>query len=368
MVIYYILFFSIVVLGIGLKDTSIGFRLIHHRRITLFPIMVFILISLVEGLRSDVIGPDTWAYKDYFVNFFSHGWDFGVYSVTDELEIGFKVLNLIVADFTTEPQVLIFVISVLIVGALVSFLWKTSSDFLISILLFFGLNHFNTSMISLRQYLAMGIVLWAYPLLKDKKYKSALSCMILGILFHQSAILFCVGLIGGQLLKKWRKSVWIVFAIEMLALPFTSVFLNIFRNVFEKYFLYYYNDANSVQLGKIPLILAGLKIIFLIYISLSDKFKSDEEITFEGIMISTSVFFSFLPIPYAWRMAFYFDFFLLLIIPDIFIKDRKHTENIMLVKTIISVLCLVMFTYYLFTGNDFIPYKFYWQASHYLIY
>ncbi len=361
MTIYYVLFFLIAFLGIELKDTAIGFKLIHHRRIVIFPVLAFLLISLVEGLRSEVIGPDTWAYKEYFVNFFTHGWDYGLNHVTDELEIGYKVINLLVAEFTKDPQVLIFVLSFIIVGALISFLWKTSSDFWASILLFFGLNHFNTSMISLRQYLAMGIVLWAYPLLEEKKYKKAIICMILGVLFHQSAILFCVALIGSQFLKKSRKSVWIVFGLEMLAIPFASVIINRFSNVFDKYFLYYYNANYDVQFGTIPLILDGLKIILLIYISIIDKYKKDEQITFDGIMISTSVFFSLLPIPYAWRMAYYFDFFMLLIIPDIFIRDRRDTMNIIYIKLLIALLCLVMFTYYLITGMDFIPYKFFWQ-------
>lgn len=364
MTIYYVLFFSIAFFGIGLKDTAIGFKRMHHKRIVLFPVLSFVLISLVEGLRSDVIGPDTWAYKDYFINCFTHGWDYGINYVTDELEIGYKVINLVVAEFTKDPQVIIFILSVLIVGALVSFLWKTSSDFWTSIVLFFGLNHFNTSMISLRQYLAMGIVLWSYPLLKDKKYIKALICMILGFLFHQSTILFCVALIASQFLKKWHKSIiWIVFAIEMLALPFTAVIINSFRNIFDKYFLYYYNADYNVQFGIIPLILDGLKVIFLVYILINDKYKNDEQIIFDGIMISTSVFFSLLPIPYAWRMAYYFDFFMLLIVPDMFMKDRKHTKNIIRIKLIIFILCFVMFTYYLSTGLDFIPYKFFWQSN-----
>lgn len=111
------------------------------------------------------------------------------------------------------------------------------------------------------------------------------------------------------------------------------------------------------------MILDGLKVIFLVYILINDKYKNDEQIIFDGIMISTSVFFSLLPIPYAWRMAYYFDFFMLLIVPDMFMKDRKHTKNIIRIKLIIFILCFVMFTYYLSTGLDFIPYKFFWQSN-----
>ena len=62
-------------------------------------------------------------------------------------------------------------------------------------------------------------------------------------------------------------------------------------------------------------------------------------------------------------MAYYFDFFMLLIVPDMFMKDRKHTKNIIRIKLIIFILCFVMFTYYLSTGLDFIPYKFFWQSN-----
>lgn len=349
---YIVLFVFTLILGFCVYRDSTD-----KKRETIFVSMSFISMAFIQMIRDESIGEDTINYIEWFQDICKDGWIGSFISPTREMESGYKILNLLIATFTENSQVLIAVTSLCILYIHFLFLKKNSKNVFISVILLFGLNHFLTSMTTWRQYLAMGIAFWIYPNLIKHHYKKVLLLIILAFSFHKTSLVFCCAIIGAYIISKKCISMWLVLILEMVFLPFVPKIIDIVLVILPKYTFYFTSTGeHAMGLGKLRIVYIFIEIFLLILISAKKKLRTRENIVM-GIMLVFSIYISVLNIfvPHIFRLGYYFDYFLLLVIPTV-IPERPRNKYLIQGGIVLS--SFILFVYFLVTNaGGTVPYK-----------
>ena len=84
-------------------------------------------------------------------------------------EYGYVIFNKIIAIISSNDRVLIGIISFITLFGQYIFIKKYSNNYLITVILFIGLNFFNYNYILLRQEIALVIILFSIRYIEEKK-------------------------------------------------------------------------------------------------------------------------------------------------------------------------------------------------------
>ena len=251
MIIYIVLFVFIMIIGIFTLHPIRNGKLILGKKCSTinkntFIIIIFLSMLLIQGLRDMSVGADTEAYYGYFYRIYRNveKIDFQKLEFTN-IEMGYVVLNLLLSKISIEPQVFIFMISAVVLFLHLYFLRVNSENILLSIILFFGCGHFFTSMVSIRQYIAIGIVMWMIPLISEKKYKQAILVGGIAFLFHNSVVIFWAAILCTYFFKQDIKHIWGLLLGLLASLPITNILLSYILRYVPKYS--YYDSKNMQQ-------------------------------------------------------------------------------------------------------------------------
>lgn len=324
--------------------------------------IIFVVISgmfiwFIEAFRSINIGEDTVSYIGWFEDIYNLGWK---ESLSGKLgyyvEPGYLLLNLVISTISNNPHMVLGVVSFIIIGLHFLFIWKYSENVYISILLYFGINFFLTSMTTLRQFIAMGIVFFMLPQIENKKYFRMLIIAFMAMQFHRSSLIFAVVSMGCIYFGKKIKRVKIILLIETVIVLLITPAIKIALIIIPKYEFYFQNGGNA-ELGLLRsvYIIIELFLIFLyIYYRRDIHCEKNNAIV---IMTSFSAMIGVLNafVPHIFRLGYYFDFFLIFLIPLLKPKN-KNNKKIYFVCVIVG--STLLFLYYLATNaGGTVPYE-----------
>lgn len=319
--------------------------------------ITIVLFSVIEGLRDVSVGVDTLSYVTWFKEYCSIIYINSIFHPWRSIEAGYSLLNIIISRFTSNEHVLIAIISIIIVTLHIKFIEKNSPDPFLSVLLFMGLNFFLTSMVSWRQFIAMGIVFWVIPLWNEKKYLKAILVMFAAFLFHDTVILFVAAFLFTLPWKNNSRMNVVLLLIFLLVIIYREALINMFLYVLSDY-RYYFTASDSVNsIGNLRLLYIIIELALLIIISLKDK-SLKKEITGMTPLLSVSILAGVLSlyIPFMFRVGYYFDYFLILIIPGL-VPQGKYKR---VFEIAIIVCSAILFLYYLsYNPGNTVPYKFF---------
>ena len=356
--------------GICVLGGAIYYDGVSDKKNKTFLSLSFALIVLVQGLRRYDVGVDTITYVKGFYNII------GLHDSWEEnsWEILYVLLNKCVGFITQQYTLLLIIVSGIIVGGIFFFIYqnidnKTSAFW--PVFLFIALNHYLTSMVSLRQYCALAIGINIYEVLFSKKrkhthkYIKSIVLLIIAMQFHTTA--FCLSfLILLSLVKRVTKTnICVIFAADLILLVAFDSILNIMFQMFPKY--QFYQDSNymkfqSSEFATVDLVLMILKLsICAVAFTLNQKNDSTQKlyrlvaVSFVAIGIS----FTATQVQLMWRFAYYFDVFLILLIPE-FIKHLRREKNIAYSSVLLGG--WAYYVYLLVTNKAYcVPYYFFWQ-------
>ena len=179
------LYFAITIYIIG---TGLLFGRSKLKQIKIFYlVLTFGLFTILAMFRSSTVGNDTSEYIRLFGNIASNG-DLSNYYW--RYERGYLYLNKILAFFSTNPQVIIIVSSLIIMTGFARFIYKYSDNLWLSVYLFFTLGYFGSSMNTIRLHIAIVIILFSYDYLRSNNLLKFVLTVIIASLFHRTAIIF----------------------------------------------------------------------------------------------------------------------------------------------------------------------------------
>lgn len=323
---------------------------------TVYVMFFFSCMFLIATLRAETVAADTSAYISIFRNIRSTPWK--LLGDIFQYEKGYVVLNKIVSVLFSERVLLMLVSGVIYFGCAFVFL-KESKNVYLSTILFMGFNHFFTSMSSLRQYIALIFLLLAYISFYNRRTIKSFFFMFLAFEFHQTSIIFSLCIIALMILGTCKKSLCGILLLESIIIFFYRPILLIFVKIFPKYSYYLtpYMFDNETGIGEIRLCFIILEILLIVLVLIKKELRTKKNIIL-SVLLSCGVSIGILQknIPYIWRLTIYFDFILLLLIPEIIEGSKKHK---IILYSIVNVLSISYFIYLLHNNLGVIPYKIY---------
>ncbi|PGZ91711.1 EpsG family protein [Bacillus sp. AFS029533] len=222
MTIYILSLFFIMLAGIALKPN----RSLKRRKY--FIIFSFGLITVISMLRKYTVGIDlSDHYYNNFIKYQTWSWDSADNSI---YEAGYFYFNKAIAIFSSNPQSIIIVTSVLSFAIIGWFIYKNSEDVLMSTFLVIANNMWFMYLNIIRQAIAVSIVLIGLEFLKNKnlkwkRYVIFLFFVFLATSFHNTAILALLFIAIDKLKFKGIQLFITVIVTGIIAATYNQIFI-----------------------------------------------------------------------------------------------------------------------------------------------
>lgn len=141
-----------------------------------------ITLVLVSGLRNNI--GDTFFYMHSYKNT-TFNWE----QIKEGKDIGFNIFQMILQQFSRDPQILLLV-TALITNALIVFvLYKYTKIFELSLYVYITGGMYLTSMNGIRQYLAAAVIFAATKYIFEGNWKKYILIVLLASTIHQTALI-----------------------------------------------------------------------------------------------------------------------------------------------------------------------------------
>ncbi len=320
--IYLVVFFTAICLFIAgekYKSNILG---------RLFSFLGILLPSILAGLRDVTVGTDTGGYVYYF-QYIS-----GLNYVTDlfgnaylerlHLELGYRLLNFLISRFTSDAHWMLGILAFLTI----LFVYEGARNYedrypvwliMSSFLFIYFCNDLNVA----RQGLAVAIVFYAYRFLELKKYVKFIAISLIAMSMHSiTGLAIPILLIVFVFLRdrefSFKRHAVIVIALFSV-LWFYRYLVGLFLLVFSQYkgYVELYGSGTPFSLAAIIIRLPFLLIATLYYRSIIKR-NHFYNVYYIFLIIDLVVSqFGNLYGPFA-RLTWYFSYYKLLIIPDVY--------------------------------------------------
>ncbi|WP_394218325.1 EpsG family protein [Halobacillus trueperi] len=146
-----------------------------------FVLLALAILVIVSGLRSNI--GDTYFYKRiYEINDFT--WAF----IQSQKDIGFGLLQALLKNISSDPQILVFTTALITNTLIILVLYKYSRLFELSLYVYITGGLFIVSMNGIRQVLAAAIAFTALRYIMNGNVKRYMIVILVASLFHQSAL------------------------------------------------------------------------------------------------------------------------------------------------------------------------------------
>ncbi|MCI6995617.1 MAG: EpsG family protein [Eubacterium sp.] len=200
----------------------------EYRYNRLFAFFVFLPVIIWAGFRSGVGYVDTNAYIALYSYIPTSFADLTSYLDAHPSDPGFTILLYIIKTIFGSSYTPFLFIVALIEGIAVIVLYrKFSPHYLISIFLFIAsAEYFSWMFNGMRQFLSVSIVMFAFPLLLEKKYVKYIIVVALAATVHMTAVMMIpvAFIVSG---KPWNRRTMALIAVGVFALMMTSRFTSI---------------------------------------------------------------------------------------------------------------------------------------------
>lgn len=297
----------------------------------IFIVLAVLIPSIVGGVRDETIGTDIEVYgKNYFV-WSAEFSNFITYANRIGTSFGYLFINFLVTRFTTNINVLFFVSQLMINGLVFSTIYRYRNKCSIVIaMLYYLCVYYCRTFNFLKQSFALAIIFFGIRYIEDRKLIKYSICVFVASLFHSSAMVAILLYFANRILKTKYKVVFTYCLIggTCFFVMFSNTMLEVLYNLNilgERY--YDYLDRWMRPDGEFFLIDTIFRIIFVgLYLLRAKKINKDNkinELLGLSIILDLILFQLRNTIQYADRIAFYFGYMNILLVPQI----QKHIIN-----------------------------------------
>ncbi|MGE7760179.1 EpsG family protein [Peribacillus sp. NPDC097895] len=169
--------------------------------------LAVICLVCVSGLRTNI--GDTFNYKNIYIeNDFT--WEY----ISSQKDMGFGILQMLLKQFSDDPQILIFTTAMVTNVLIVMVLYKYSRLFELSTYVYITGGLHLVSMNGIRQVLAAAIIFTATKYLLNGNFVKYSLIVLIASTFHQSALIL-IPIYFLVRTKAWTKSTlaWLSFSV-----------------------------------------------------------------------------------------------------------------------------------------------------------
>ena len=314
-------------------------------------------LFIISALRSIDFASDTTGYVNKYLSL-SYV-DFSI--LLDDLFNGvgkdpfFYLFSKVISIAGFSYQVWLAVIASIFCFSISKLIYRYSNEPFISFVALISLGYFYFSLTGLRQTMALGCIILSYKYLKERNIIPFVLLVLLGSLFHSSALIFLISYPVANIKIGWKQLLGIGAAF-IVSLFYSNQIREIIRVVGWTDSLVAYADQ------KTSLSISGFIIQLSIFLfclkykkELLKKDKNNQSLY--NLLFLGLIFQAFSTvIAEFFRISMYFSIFSIILIPMSIgvIKDKQ-------IMIIVYLSVFVMLVAYIYWTGSFSGYKFYWQ-------
>jgi hypothetical protein len=319
-----------------------------------FLLFCILLPSFLAGFRDESMGLDWNGYGIQVWNLALTVDSFSSFLLyNSEMELGYKLLNYVVASFSTDCHVFFFVHQLLLVSLAVFISYQYKDDgFSEIILIFYYLYLYNTSFTMLRQSVALMFFFCSVCLWDKGKIHKSIILSVLANLSHNSAlfsILYFPFLKLKTFLQKKKATITIVMVVASFfaVAAFSSILSTIIEmNIFSEHYTAYIDQIGEVKSHKIEIVFL-LSVIASLFVFTTKKNRNEPIFTQIYFLVLIALLFQFFGniTDVAFRVAHYFVIPVSIFLPKIS-TNRWEVQKVcqsFFVLLFTRFICLILF-------------------------
>lgn len=334
-------------------------------------ILTFLLLVLLMGCRNaqQYYGSDLNNYYRTFERAINSS--LSEYLKGSSMELGYLLLNWLWARVIKWPQFIIFFQAAFCCGITLRYIYKYSTDILLSILGFLSLGLFQFYLTGFRQSIAISICLIAFEMAERKNIFRFLICVFVAMTIHQTAIVFLLAyfLIN---LKVNKFSVFLDLICIWVVSRFVPRLIELGNKIFDKE--YEGTFVGNSTGGFINVFIGGFIIFVMLYqirkIGSKVAIEKDDMATltennyyqnhkmFHVLMLGTGIYFMRYQALVLERVSYYFTPTIFVLLPEVIRKGFISTNRRFL--KILFIIGMLFLIYWRLKGSDYI---FFWNQQ-----
>ncbi len=378
MLIYIIMTILSLIMGcLCTKSIAFSYKVIIRIRKGSFYLLLMALICiLVMGLRDSSIGQDTPLYVRNFLRIGQYDNLTQALAQENNAFPVYVILCRLIYSISSSPQFHIFVEAAIINIGYFTFVKRTSTDYVMSTFLYFGMTIIYFAMNGARQSIAMvlcanGVVY----LTKNLKSIKGWIWFALGVGIHISSLITSIIILGIFLTNRNKKNVkYLTSAFAIAGALAGSAYVAV-ASVVSRYFNHYtiyFNGAATVGIsetsggGRIVIIYLYIALFILIYFLQQKEDKNTESSDiFSKILpgLAFGIFFGIINCRNELinRIVLFFLVYYASCLPYVIKRCSVHTKRILTATTIIG---FFMYSLVFLVENQgaVVPYVFFWNG------
>lgn len=358
---YYIFYIMILVLescmlfAANFKNQEV---LIRKRNDRCYVILVTVQFLLLSALRAATVGADTQYYIEYFQTIDdNYTWPQmvsylagGFLGERRWFEPLFTLFVKCVHMFTGNPQIFLLVIAIIIMMPLGKFIYDNSRNVALSFMIYMCLFFQCFGITAVRQSLALSIaVLGGYHFVKEQKIWKFFICVLVGMLFHVSAIIILpLYFVYHYKPGKVAKAVYI--GIVLLLFMFHDQMIEVISAVTG----FAYAGSEGAKAFNMVIIMLAITLFCLWKYDKLIEMRDENKGIMNAVLLGTLI----LPLSQVdsvyMRLSYFYYMFLMILIPEILLLFPKKWKNIFTVCAYAGMIVLF--------ARHGLQYSFFWQA------
>lgn len=318
--------------------------------------LIILILSFIGGIRSNNIGVDIGVYGLNWFKIACNTDTFASYIDKINGDIGYLFLNYLVSRITNNFNVFLFVIQLIsnMLVVITLYKYKDKVPLWMGLLYFLCVFYCRTYNL-LRQSLALAIVFFSIRYLDEEKSLKYFISIMIASLFHYTAIfailLFFIYKICNN--KKDNKKLILIVILAIFLCAFIKPVIAFLYSI-GVVNIKIYSYLNLFAQEKIDISISDeifkLSILFIILVHIKDNVSKMKINKF--LLICTILEFIFyqirLVLNFADRIALYFGYFTMLLLPQCRNFLYKNSKNAVLLNNFIIILLLLIFWYFKF--------------------
>lgn len=355
--------------------------LTEKRRKLMFLFTAFSLLFFVCAFRDVSVGTDMQSYLNKYVLLSDYSLvDVATHFYSERVEIGFALLNKLLSLISPFPQTIMVVSAFLFCFGFAAFIYRYVDDYLTAVILFTCCGMYIYTFNITRQMIACALLINAWGLLTEKRYKASVALFVISITFHVTACAFLLVYLF-YFIRNNKRAVTITIALGVLCALNYNNLLRLAALLLSDKFSYLDNSRQKISAGGVWAIWSveiAILVIYLLYYYLQSTSAGSRLLnrlphpfgtisTVESLCIPV---FTALYIIFIWmgtqfnyldRFGVYFLPFCLLLFINFGNRIKEQSERLSKLYTIALHACSVVYFVFFASALPHYTYTFWWS-------
>lgn len=243
--------------------------------------------------------------------------------LTHKFEIGYVLLNWLLALLFKSDRILILVMSILIMVPFGIQFQRESEEPMMALMSFLALGIYMHALIYFRQLCAMGILTFSFRFIRERKPLQFLLVVLAAMTFHKSAAVFAVVYVAYAVPVNWYLMIAAMIGSAVIGVLGGPILWFIRTYVYPDY-----PDSLLAPEGGVTMLVVLWIFTFLVYWLMRERLSENRvKLPFMMLLIAAVI----QPVAltfYNWaRIVLFFRVAMVLLVPELYVTLFQHREN-----------------------------------------